>query len=244
MAERSNTPEPFDCKTPPNEIDETLPTLGPVVFTLDPQNVEEDLEVINEHNLNSATFWRGVCSQYHQTFLEIRAEVDEAKILEEPLNAAKIEQKLSNLKPPQGIPHALHIITQPKIPKEKKSKERSAKTLIEKMYPEYQHTNLAQALSQLILLPQPEMELEYILQEITKITGYYPHIEKFSMRNAYVIGTWLEAAFTNENKANRLSGNFEDWLNVNTNVKKSKANDLTTHSTASANYVVNILTFN
>ena len=92
MAERSSTPEPFDCKMPHNqrnvsyeidEIDETFPMLEPAVFTLDPQNVEEDLEVINEHNLNSAMFWRGVCSQYHQTFLEIRTEVDEANILEE-----------------------------------------------------------------------------------------------------------------------------------------------------------------
>ena len=68
------------------------------------------------------------------------------------------------------------------------------------------------------------MELNNIAQEITKITGYYPHIEKFSMRNTYVIGTWLEAAFTkfNENKVNRFSGNFEDWLNVNTKLKKSK----------------------
>ena len=105
MAERSTTPEPFDCKTPPNEINETFPTLEPAVFTLDPQNVKEDLEVINEHNLNSAMFWRGVCSQYHQTFLEIRAEVDEANVLEEPLNAAKIEEKLLKLKPPQEIPH-------------------------------------------------------------------------------------------------------------------------------------------
>ena len=127
MAERSSTPEPFDCKTPPSEIDETFPTLESAVFTLDPQNVEEDLEVINEHNLNSATFWRGVCLQYHQTFLEICPEVDEANILEEPLNAAKIEEKLLKLKPPQEIPHVLHIITQPKIPKEKESNERSAK---------------------------------------------------------------------------------------------------------------------
>ena len=52
MAKRSSTPEPLDCKTPPNEIDETFPMLEPAVFTLDPQNVEEDLEVINEHNLN------------------------------------------------------------------------------------------------------------------------------------------------------------------------------------------------
>ena len=44
MAERSSTPEPFDCKTPPNEISETLPTLEPFVFTLDPQNVKEALE--------------------------------------------------------------------------------------------------------------------------------------------------------------------------------------------------------
>ena len=56
MAERSSTPEPFNCKMPPNEIDETFLTLGPFVFTFDPQNVEEDLEYINEHNLNSATF--------------------------------------------------------------------------------------------------------------------------------------------------------------------------------------------
>ena len=48
MVERSSTPEPFDCKTPPNEIDETLPTLEPAVFILNPQNVEEDLEYINE----------------------------------------------------------------------------------------------------------------------------------------------------------------------------------------------------
>ena len=89
MAKRSGTPEPFDCEMPPNEIDETFPMLEPAVFTLDPQNVEEDLEVINEHNLNSATFWRGVGLQYHQTFLEIRAEVNEANILEEPLNAEK-----------------------------------------------------------------------------------------------------------------------------------------------------------
>ena len=123
MAERSSTPEPFDCKMPPNEIDETFPMLEPAVFTSDLQNVKEDLEVINEHNLNSATFWRGVCSQYYQTFLEIRAEVDEAKILEEPLDVTKIEQKLSNLELPQGIPHVLLIITQPKIPKEKKVKK-------------------------------------------------------------------------------------------------------------------------
>ena len=72
------------------------------------------------------------------------------------------------------------------------------------------------------------MELMDMLQEIAKITGHYSHIEKFSIRNAYVIGTWLEAAFTkfDETMANRLSGNFEDWLNVNTNVKKSKAKDL------------------
>ena len=62
MAERSSTPEPFDCKMPPNEIDETLPTLEPFVFTLDPQNVKEALEDINGHNLNSAKFWRDVCS--------------------------------------------------------------------------------------------------------------------------------------------------------------------------------------
>ena len=155
------------------------------------------------------------------------------------------------------------------------------------MYQEYQQTDLAQELSQLTILPQPEMELTDMLQEITKITGHYLHIEKFSIRNAYVIGTWLEAAFTkfDQTKANRLSGNFEDWLNVNTNVKKSKANSLrnlaklaktipkilncnlpvtfftknfsvlmkhfhrktkhgTTHSIASVNFVVNILTFN
>ena len=126
------------------------------VFTLDPQNVEEDLEYINEHNLNSATFWREVCSQYHQTFAEIRTEVDEAKILEEPLDIAKIEQKLSNLKPPKEIPHVLHIIIQPKIPNEKKSNKRSAKTLIEQMYKEYQQTDLAQEISHLTLLPSPK----------------------------------------------------------------------------------------
>ena len=126
MAERSSTPEPFDCKTPPNEIDETFPTLEPAVFTLDLQNVEEDLEVINKHNLNSATFWRGVCSQYHQTFLEIRAEVDEAKILEEPLDDTKIEQKLPNLELPQGIPHVLHIITQPKRYQKKRKVKKEA----------------------------------------------------------------------------------------------------------------------
>ena len=72
------------------------------------------------------------------------------------------------------------------------------------------------------------MELKDIVQEITKITGHYSDIENFYMRNAYIIGTWLEAAFTKfeENKANRLSENFEDWLNVNTHFKKSKANDL------------------
>ena len=192
MAERSSTPEPFDCKTPPNEIDETFPMLKPAVFTLDLQNVEEDLEVINEHNLNSATFWRGVCLQYHQTFLEIRAEVDEANILEEPLNAAKIEEKLLRLKPLQEI----HIIMQPKIPKEKKSNERSTETLIEQMYQEYQQTDLAQELSQLTILPPPKKELMDMLQEITKITGHYSHIEKFAIRSAYVIRTWLEAAFT------------------------------------------------
>ena len=56
MAERSSTPELFDCRTAPNEIEETFPMLEPAVFTLDLQNVEEDLEVINEHNLNSTTF--------------------------------------------------------------------------------------------------------------------------------------------------------------------------------------------
>ena len=155
--------------------------------------------------------------------------------MEEPLNAAKIEEKLLKLKPPKEIPHVLHIkiphvlhiITQPKIPTEKKSNERSAKTLIEQMYQEYQQTDPAQELSQLTL-PPPEMELMDMLQEIAKISGHYSHIEKFSIRNAYVIGTWLEADFTkfDETKANRLSGNFEDWLNVNTNVKKSKVNDL------------------
>ena len=91
------------------------------------------------------------------------------------------------------------------------------------MYQEYEQTDLGQALFQLTL-PPPEMELNDIAQETTKITGYYPHI----MLNAYVIGTWLEAAFTKfeENKANRLGGNFEDWLNVNTNFKKMKANDV------------------
>ena len=59
MAERSSTPEPFDCKMPPNEIDEILLTLEPFVFTLDPQNALKD---INEHDLNSAKFWRDVCS--------------------------------------------------------------------------------------------------------------------------------------------------------------------------------------
>ena len=103
MTERRSTPEPFDCKTLPNEINKTLPTLEPFVFTLDPQNIEEDLEYINELNLNSATFWRDICSRYHQTFLEVRAEVDEAKILEKPLDAVKIEQRLLNLEPPQEI---------------------------------------------------------------------------------------------------------------------------------------------
>ena len=80
------------------------------------------------------------------------------------------------------------------------------------MYQEYQQTDLAQELSQLTILPPPEMELTDILQEIAKITGHYSHIEKFSIKNAYAIGTWLEAAFTkfDETKANRLSGNFED----------------------------------
>ena len=213
---------------PPNKIVETFPTLEPAVFTLDPQNVKEDLEVINEHNLNSATLWRGVFSQYNQTFLEIHAEVDEAKILEETLDIAKIEQKLSNLEPPQEIPHVLHIITQPKIPNEKKSNKRSAKILIEQMYNEYQQTDLAQAISHLTLLPSPQMELEYIVQEITKITDHYSNIEKFSMRNTYIIGSWLEAAFTKfeENKGDRCGGNFEDWLNVNTHFKRSKANNL------------------
>ena len=65
MAERSSTPQPFNCKTPPNEIDETIPllqTLEPFVFTLEPQNAEEALEDINEHNLYPAKFWREVCS--------------------------------------------------------------------------------------------------------------------------------------------------------------------------------------
>ena len=44
MAERSSKPEPFNCKTPPNEIDEPLPMLEP--FSSPPQNVEEDLEYI------------------------------------------------------------------------------------------------------------------------------------------------------------------------------------------------------
>ena len=159
------------------------------------------------------------------TFLKVRAEVDEAKILEE---LQKVEEKLSNLEPPQEIPHVLYIITQPKRPNEKKINERSAKTLIEQMFQEYQQTDLAQVIYHLTLLPSPEMELKDIVQEITKIIGHYSDIEKFSVRNAYIIGTWLEAAFTKfeENKANRLSGNFEDLLNVNTHFKKSKANDL------------------
>ena len=76
MAERSSTPEPFDCKTPPNEIDKTIPTLEPFVFTLDPQNVEEALEYINEHNLNSAKFWRDNClkpsSKYAQKSMKLK----------------------------------------------------------------------------------------------------------------------------------------------------------------------------
>ena len=96
------------------------------------------------------------------------------------------------------------------------------------MYQEYQQTDLAQELSQLTILPPPEMELMDMLQEITKITGHYSHIEKFSIRNTYIIGTWLEVAFIkfDQTKANRLSGNFKDWLNININVKKSKANDI------------------
>ena len=129
---------------------------------------------------------------------------------------------MSNLEPPQEIPHLLHIITKPKIPKEKKSNdERSTKTLIERMYQEYQQTDLAQAISHLTLPPSAKMELKDILEGIVKITSQYSHIERFSMRSAYVIGTWLEAAFTKfeENKANRLNGNFEDWVNVNTHFK-------------------------
>ena len=83
--------------------------------------------------------------------------------------------------------------------------------------------------SHLRLPPSPEKELEDIVHEIAKITNQYSDIEKFSMRNTYIIGTWLEAAFTKfeENKANRSTcGNFEDWLNANTHFKKSKANDL------------------
>ena len=130
-----------------------------------------------------------VCSQYHQTFLEIRTEVNKANILEEPLDIAEIEQKLPNLEPPEEIPHILHIIAHSKIPNEKKSNTRSTKTLIEQMYKEYQQTDLAQAISHLTLLPSPEMELEYIVQEITKITDHYSNVEKFSMRNAYIIGS-------------------------------------------------------
>ena len=72
------------------------------------------------------------------------------------------------------------------------------------------------------------MELKYIVLEIAKITDHYSNIEKFSMRNTYVIGSWLEAAFTKfeENKADKLGGHFEDWLNVDTHFKKLKANDL------------------
>ena len=64
------------------------------------------------------------------------------------------------------------------------------------MYQEYQQTDLAQALSQLTVLPPLEMELKDILQEIAKITGHYSNIKKFSIRNAYIISTWLEAAVT------------------------------------------------
>ena len=103
MAERSSTPEPFDCKTPPNKIDETLPMLEPAVFTFDPQDVEEDLEYINEHNLNSAMFWRGVCSQYHQTFLEIHAEVNEAK--------NKTNDLILNLTPENVTQHSRIVTT-------------------------------------------------------------------------------------------------------------------------------------
>ena len=74
------------------------------------------------------------------TFLKVRTEVVEAKILEE---LQKVEEKLSNLEPPQEIPHVLYIITQPKRPNEKKINERSAKTLIEQMFQEYQQTDLA-----------------------------------------------------------------------------------------------------
>ena len=132
------------------------------------------------------------------------------------------------MEPPQEILLVLYIITLLKRANEKKTNERSTKTLIEQTFQEYQQTDRPQAISHLKLPPSPEMELEDIVQEITKITYQYSDIEKFSMRNAYVIGTWLEAAFTKceENKANRLSGNFEDWLNANTHFKKSKANYL------------------
>ena len=143
--------------------------------------------------------------------------------MEEPLDAAKTEEKLSNLEPSQEILLVLYIIAQLKKPN-----ERSAKTLIEQTFQEYQQTDRPQAISHLKLPPSPEMELEDIVQEIAKITDQYSDIEKFSMRNAYIIDTWLEAAFAKceENKADRLSGNFEDWLNANTHFKTSKANNL------------------
>ena len=59
MVERSNTPEPFDCKTPPNEINKTIPlfqTLEPFVYTLEPQNAEEALEDINNITLIQPSF--------------------------------------------------------------------------------------------------------------------------------------------------------------------------------------------
>ena len=113
------------------------------------------------------------------------------------------------------------------------------------MFQEYQQTDPPQAISHLTLPPSPEMELEDIVQKIAKITYQYSDIEKFSMRNAYVIGTWLEAAFTKfeENKANRPSGNSEDWSNANTHFKKLKANDLWNFAKLT-NMIPKIINFN
>lgn len=77
--------------------------------------------------------------------------------------------------------------------------------------------------------PEGEVSLAMYEDCVRHCENSFKTIENYVVQNAFVYGMWLNQAFEKfqeEKCMKRVSGNFDDWVNLRCRVKKTRARQL------------------
>ena len=222
-----STPESFTVSTPKGvDIDFYVD-----IDVVDGLYLEDAIRINNEKAEEFAYFWMKLYSDCAVIFNRIRKEllvkdagVPSDKVL---LSIKEIMKNTPGCQNPPNLPQLMYY------PRHKlvatKRKPVTLHDILLEMEGSYVHHDQVPSL----VVPYapkktPEMTLSSIAGSIKEANDRFKHIENFNIRNAYLLGMWLELAYKlfQEEKSSIGVSSFSEWCSRELRIKDKRQRDM------------------